>query len=227
MSQNGRGAFIVLEGMDRSGKSTQCQILADRLATAGRSVESIRFPDRSTVIGKMLDSYLTRTSELDDHAVHLLFAANRWEKSGIIRSKLQSGTTLICDRYAFSGVAFTSAKFQLMSPPATDSFTSLSTPDRGLPLPDLVIFLTMPMDSIVTRGRFGSERYEKAELQDEVKRQFTEVVAPSFKRLHGDTRWVEIDATGSVNEVASRIASIVDQYLTSKQDEVVGKLWEL
>ncbi|EGG03063.1 uncharacterized protein MELLADRAFT_44639 [Melampsora larici-populina 98AG31] len=220
MSADNRGAFVVIEGLDRCGKSTQCKILADRLTNAGRSVELMRFPDRETVIGKMIHSYLNQESDLDDHAIHLLFAANRWEKR-----HLQSGTTLICDRYAFSGVAFTSAKFQLRTPPQPESFTSLSSPDRGLPLPDLVIFLTMPMEATVTRGGFGQERYEKEDLQAEVKRQFEQVVEPAFTRLHGQGRWVEINASGSIDEVTCRISKTVDRLLGSKLDPAVGKLW--
>ncbi|KAH9821309.1 thymidylate kinase-domain-containing protein [Melampsora americana] len=225
MSTNERGAFIVIEGLDRCGKSTQCKKLFELLTNDGRSVELMRFPDRETVIGKMIHSYLNQESDLDDHAIHLLFAANRWEKSAMIHSQLQSGTTLICDRYAFSGVAFTSAKFQLRTPPQPESFISLSSPDRGLPLPDLVIFLTMPMEAMITRGGFGQERYEKEDLQAEVKRQFKQVVEPAFTRLHGQGRWVEIDASGSIEEVTSRISKTVDCLLGSKLDPVVGNLW--
>ncbi len=39
-----------------------------------------KFPDRQTGTGRMIDSYLTSKTELDDAAVHLLFCANRWEK---------------------------------------------------------------------------------------------------------------------------------------------------
>ena len=135
-----RGAFIVLEGTDRSGKSTQCARLVAALNAAGVSAESWRFPDRTTGIGHMLDAYLRGTpdGDTDDGAVHLLFSANRWEKRRVARFcldsgfpaclrkssvhcvwplhradlllKLQAGTTLVVDRYAYSGVAFTSAK---------------------------------------------------------------------------------------------------------------------
>lgn len=44
------------------------------------NAELWRFPDRTTAIGKMINSYLTSQSEIDDAAVHLLFSANRWEK---------------------------------------------------------------------------------------------------------------------------------------------------
>ena len=75
----GRGAFILFEGVDRSGKTTQCKRLVEHLKSQDTPVEFMRFPDRTTAIGKMINSYLTGAAELDDHAVHLLFAANRWE----------------------------------------------------------------------------------------------------------------------------------------------------
>jgi hypothetical protein len=133
-----RGAFIVLEGTDRSGKSTQCARLVTALNASGVPAELWRFPDRTTSVGHMLDAYLRGTPEgdADDAAVHLLFSANRWEKrcvrcrggGGVQHSHLtsfpnplrcqrtrllealQAGTTLVVDRYAYSGVAFTSAK---------------------------------------------------------------------------------------------------------------------
>lgn len=88
-----RGLFIVLEGLDRSGKSTQVDRLLNRLNKDGRRAVLQKFPgasspisyrhdltlDRTTAIGKMINSYLQSQSELDDRAIHLLFSANRWE----------------------------------------------------------------------------------------------------------------------------------------------------
>lgn len=81
MTATTRGAFIVIEGLDRSGKSTQAAILQSRLQRGEQSARAvlIKFPDRTTAIGKMIDAYLRSQSELDDHAIHLLFSANRWE----------------------------------------------------------------------------------------------------------------------------------------------------
>ena len=70
----------------------------------------MRFPDRTTGIGSILNSYLTCAKELDDHAVHLLFSANRWELEQKIVSTLKAGNHVIIDRYAYSGVAFSAAK---------------------------------------------------------------------------------------------------------------------
>ena len=58
----------------------------------------------------MINSYLQNTKEIDDHAVHLLFSANRWEQSSDMVASLKNGVTLVVDRYAYSGAAFTSAK---------------------------------------------------------------------------------------------------------------------
>ncbi|KAH6781791.1 hypothetical protein C2S52_001423 [Perilla frutescens var. hirtella] len=75
-----RGALIVLEGLDRCGKTSQCSRLVSYLEESGHVVESWRFPDRNTGVGKMISSYLANDSHLDDRAIHLLFSANRWEK---------------------------------------------------------------------------------------------------------------------------------------------------
>ena len=76
-----RGAFIVFEGLDRSGKSSQVQLLASHLRDAGvSSVETMRFPDRSTPTGQKIDAYLKSTQDIDDKTLHELFASNRFEK---------------------------------------------------------------------------------------------------------------------------------------------------
>lgn len=80
LENNSRGALIVLEGLDRCGKTSQCSRLLSTLESLGHSVESWRFPDRNTGVGKMISSYLNNQSQLDDRAIHLLFSANRWEK---------------------------------------------------------------------------------------------------------------------------------------------------
>ena len=78
-----RGTFIVFEGCDRSGKSTACKKLVEYLND--RKIENanaklMRFPDRTTEVGSAIDAYLKGQKELDDHVIHLLFSANRWEK---------------------------------------------------------------------------------------------------------------------------------------------------
>uniref|UniRef100_D8Q2T3 dTMP kinase n=1 Tax=Schizophyllum commune (strain H4-8 / FGSC 9210) TaxID=578458 RepID=D8Q2T3_SCHCM len=128
-----RGAFIVIEGLDRSGKSTQAAKLKEKLAADGVKVELMKFPDRTTAIGKMIDAYLRTNIEMDDHVVHLLYSANRWELASRISTLLTEGTTIICDRYAFSGIAFSASKVASTSASTTVTSTSSSTSTTAAP----------------------------------------------------------------------------------------------
>jgi dTMP kinase len=59
----------------------------------------------------MLNQYLrNKDFKFSDEAIHLFFSANRWEMKEQILKDLESGITLVCDRYAFSGVAYSAAK---------------------------------------------------------------------------------------------------------------------
>ena len=109
MQKGRRGLFIVFEGLDRCGKSTHCANLAKTLE--GPTIK-IAFPNRESESGKLLDSYLKsmRGQTLSNEAVHLLFALNRWEMKARIIELLESGTNIVCDRYAYSGVAYSAAK---------------------------------------------------------------------------------------------------------------------
>lgn len=131
---NKRGVFILFEGIDRCGKSTQCSMLSEYLSSKYKS-ELIRFPDRTSSIGQLINSYLSSATNLNDQTIHLLFSANRWEAAKDIEAKLNSGCNLICDRYAYSGVAFSAAK-------GLDLEWCKSC-DGGLPAPDVIIYLVI------------------------------------------------------------------------------------
>ncbi|XP_021900733.1 thymidylate kinase isoform X3 [Carica papaya] len=135
-----RGALIVLEGLDRSGKSSQCSRLLSFLERLGYPADLWRFPDRNTSVGQMISTYLSNKSQLDDHTIHLLFSANRWEKRSLMEAKLKAGITLIVDRYSYSGVAFSSAK--------------------GLDVDWC--------KKAAQRGGYGGERYEQLDFQKKV-----------------------------------------------------------
>lgn len=151
-----RGSFIVLEGVDRCGKSTQVQRLVTRLVNLGFAATARRFPDRTTATGQVIDRYLTSSSSsaggsLSDQAVHLLFSANRWEASSDLVATLRRGTHVVCDRYAASGVAFSAAKGNPAMTPAW-----CRAPDVGLPAPDAVVFLDMDPAAAARRGGYVS-----------------------------------------------------------------------
>jgi len=215
-----RGPFILLEGVDRCGKTTQCKLLTSRFANA----VPMNFPDRSTAIGKTINSYLTNSTEMDDHAIHLLFSANRWEAVPFLTKQLREGKPVICDRYGFSGVAFTAAK----------EINGMGIEwckrcDVGQPKPDAVIFLTLSGDDAESRGGFGDERYEKTEFQEKVRAVFKKLqdgenshVVKDGEEIDAGANWFEVDAKGSIEEVQERINKVVD--IVCKRVENGGKL---
>lgn len=193
-----KGFFILFEGCDGTGKTTQARLLAEsNLLTP---IEQMCFPNRTTEIGKMIDQYLKKSSDLNDQAIHLLFSANRWELAEKIKSLLNNGTSIICDRYWYSGVAYTAAK--------GISIEWCKQPDVGIPEPDLVIFFDANVETLLSRRGFGEERYEKVEFQKKVR--------DNFLKLKGDN-WVVIDATKPIDEVTNEVQKVVKQFLESRK----------
>ncbi|KAJ7472346.1 thymidylate kinase [Mycena galericulata] len=212
MQPGSRGAFIAIEGLDRSGKTTQVATLQSRLETEGVPVKLLKFPDRTTAIGKMIDSYLRSQSELDDRAIHLLFSANRWELATTIEQLLAEGTTIVCDRYAFSGVAFSAAKGLPLD--------WCRSPDVSLPAPDVTLFLDITPEKARERGGYGEERYEKEEMQRKVRDIFREI-SSEFDQA----TWVTIDAGRKREDVAADVWESV-RPLTVRLSSPLQRLWE-
>ncbi|XP_020110054.1 thymidylate kinase-like isoform X1 [Ananas comosus] len=204
-----RGSLIVFEGLDRSGKTSQCGKLLSYLKGEGLSVEAWRFPDRSTGVGQMISSYLANQSNLDDRAIHLLFSANRWEKRALMENKLQSGITLIVDRYSYSGVAFSAAKGL--------DIEWCKAPEAGLIAPDLVIYLDVLPEKAAERGGYGTERYEQLEFQKRV--------AEHYKTLHDDS-WEVIDGCLSMEAVQQQLRELATNCVkTCQRGKPLVSLW--
>lgn len=70
----------------------------------------MNFPDRTTKVGDLINAFLTNKQDFSDETIHLLFTLNRWESKQKMEALLMSGTTLIVDRYSYSGVAYSAAK---------------------------------------------------------------------------------------------------------------------
>lgn len=208
MSKLSRGALIVVEGLDRTGKSTQSQKIVESLKSLNIKAEYQNFPRRSTDIGVLINGYLTSQNELSDKVIHLLFSANRWESENEIKNKLDSGVTLIVDRYAYSGVVFSAAKGL--------DIAWCKTPDCGLPEPDQVYFLTMPMDTASERGGYGKERYEVPEIQRRV--------YENYMKLKDDS-WIIINADRSIDEVHDDLLQYIKKTIEDVRYKPIGQLW--
>uniref|UniRef100_A0A2C9M839 dTMP kinase n=1 Tax=Biomphalaria glabrata TaxID=6526 RepID=A0A2C9M839_BIOGL len=113
------------------------------------------------------------SQELDDRVVHLLFSANRWEAIESMKKTLKAGTTLIVDRYAFSGIAYSAAKGL--------DLEWCRSPDIGLIKPDKVIYLSVNEQIMSERANYGNERYEKIDFQKRVHNIFLQLQEPYWQ----------------------------------------------
>jgi dTMP kinase len=191
-----RGAFICFEGLDRCGKTTQSSRLAEDLRARGLQVQQTRYPDRTTSIGEIINRYLQSGQELSDECIHLLFSANRWEAQKPLQTTLESGTHVVCDRYAYSGVAYSVAKGM--------DLEWCRGPDVGLLRPDLVVFLDAAPEKVAARAEYGEERYEKVDFQNKV--------YAAYKEL-ADDAWLMVDALQPMDDIAAQIRARVDLVL--------------
>lgn len=196
-----RGVFIVVEGLDRSGKSTQ----VDRVVqTLGPRARLVKFPERTTPIGSMIHSYLKNQTDACDQTVHLLFSANRWELLSSIVQSLRDGQHVICDRYIFSGMAYTHAKGL--------DLAWCTAPDVGLPVPDLTLFLDLDESTATKRAAYGEERYERRAFQRLVRHAFENV---EQLMLQSGARWERLDASGTLDDVWQAVHAQVQEVVSA------------
>ena len=143
--------FIVLEGLDGAGKSTQIRMLRQLFADRGVESEYVHFPRfDSPVYGQLIARFLRGefggVQEVDPYLVALIFAGARADAAPQIRQWLAEGKAVVLDRYVYSNVGFQCAKL-----PAgeerdrlADWIVNLEFGHNALPRPDLSLFLDVP-----------------------------------------------------------------------------------
>lgn len=226
-----RGLLILIEGVDRSGKSTQVQLLTDALPAllapfypattpSAPSARAVRFPDRTTTIGGIINTYLTSTKKEDEEegavaalrAAHNLFSANRWELVPELYRALRAAQSVVLDRYVYSGIAYSYAASRAHSN-STAVEPWLWASDAGLPVPDLVLFLTIDAGEAQARAGFGEERYEARDIQARVRAAYDDIIRPSHVANFGNmgvSPWVDINVSGlSIDQVHAQIKTAV------------------
>lgn len=164
-------------------------------------------PDRSTSVGQLIDSYLRGTTDKEDHVIHLLFSANRWEAAASIRETVESGTTVVIDRYYYSGIVYSAAKGN-----ESLSMQWARQPDVGLPRPDAVVFLDISAEKAQERGGYGDEKYETKQMQARVRELFAELMADGDEKEDSQV----VDAGRSMEQVEHDIWTVVKDIMHTK-----------
>jgi dTMP kinase len=204
---SGRGRFVVLEGNDGCGKSTQVGRLVRRLEGAGHSVVAT-FEPGATELGRMLRELLLGGEfVVAPRAEALLMAADRAQHvDEVIEPALARGAWVVSDRFVGSSLAYQGAARGL----GVDAVSALNRFATGDLAPDLVVYLAAPADVLRARQKAHRDRIESEGDG------FLETVSAAYDVLARTLGWCVVDATPEPDAVEERVWRAVETLLDAE-----------
>jgi dTMP kinase len=211
-----RGRFVVLEGLDGAGTTTQALRLAAALRRTGHRVVLTREPSEGPV-GALLRQALDGPGRqlLSDATLALLFAADRLDHlASTVEPGLAAGAIVISDRYALSSFAY---QGRVLGQPWVEALNARAR------TPDLTLFLEVVPRVAATRRRLRGgrkERFDDSRTQASVARAYGEVMA-----RHGRAHHVRrIDGEMEVDAVAAQVQEAVARLVGDRTRRAKGRL---
>jgi dTMP kinase len=198
-NRTSRGAFICIEGLDGSGKTTQAKILVKNLRRKGFDAVYTTEPSVGKV-GKLIRSFVLDRKERVPAALEaLLFAADRVDHvESVIKPLLKQGRVVVCDRYVYSTLAYQGA--------AGLDLKWIELVNRFALKPDLALLVDVPSDVVV-------QRLKRKKTVMETKRN-QEKVREVYLKLATDKQLTLIDGDRHVRQVADDVLKAVLARLT-------------
>lgn len=194
------GVFIVIEGVDGSGKSTVCARVADVLRGRGMDAELTAEPTHEGV-GAFIRS--GAAGSISQRTEALLFVADRNDHTEKIMSAVDSGSVVICDRYFASTVAYQSAK---LNGDSTDREWLLQMNSDFISKPDLTILLDVDPETSLGRVASRGEEVSKFESLG-----FLRQVRDAYLELAERFGFEVVDASRPPDEVFADVMGIIDE----------------
>jgi dTMP kinase len=192
-----KGKIIVLEGIDKAGKSTQSKLLMEYLKLSGKICTLITFPDYTTSIGAEIKAFLEGKRDYPIELKHILLSANRWEKKKEIESMVDSGTIVIINRYYQSNLVYgTSNGLNLRW---------LLSLEKGLPTADLVIVLDVTPRITLKRSLEPDEFEKDVSLLQNVYKNYHKLAKPF--------RWKILNAEKSRDQIHDEVKKTVERII--------------
>jgi len=192
------GKIIVIEGIDKAGKTTQSRLLEDALKNKGRSCTTIDFPDYSTPIGAEIRAFLRGERQYPDETKLMLLSANRWERKKDIQSMLKKGTIVILNRYYHSNLVYGISKKM--------NLDWLQNLDKGLPSEDVCIVLDVDHYTSKSRSKSSRDKFESDDL-------LMEKAHKNYKKLAKRFDWKLINAKETKMNVNKKILDVVQSII--------------
>lgn len=198
------GTFIVIEGLDASGKATQAERLVERLEREGEDVRHVAFPAYDTAFGGLVRDYLKGAygdkEELPVEIRALLYAADRYQFKHDFASFLEEGGVIVADRYSQSNYAFQTVD---AGEEQEALLAWMKRVESRLPQPDAHIFLDTPPE---TAQELMADREKD---QHEADLAFQRKVHRRYRELADEDDWHVVEAVAE-GELRSRDAIHTD-----------------
>jgi dTMP kinase len=217
------GKFIVLEGLDGSGKSMQYRLLCDYLRENGYAVAQVDFPDyEGSFHGKLVGRYLRGefgdVNEVNPYFSSWLYAGDRLEAREKLRHWLAEGQILVANRYAGSNMAYHSVKLPHEQRPAfVNWLKSLEFETNAIPLPDIVIYFYVPVataQQMVDRKSARSYTSERRDIHERNTSYLEEVNAQYLALCRSEANWFALEvidpATGEMFDPQTIHLRVID-----------------
>ena len=208
--ENKRGLFIVIEGVDGSGKSTQASLLADYLRGLGRRVHHTSEPTESGLGGMVRDGlggeHPRTTEELAAMFLADRVAHNVSPKSGI-KQYLESGTDVVCDRYYYSSLAYQGVDGALQ----WVADMNLNSP--VIEKPDICVFIDLDPEKCLEHIRAGRSHFEIYEENSAIIAETRRRYGIVFEMLKGRDNIVTVDGARTPKEVSADVIAAVSKLL--------------
>ena len=201
------GVFVVFEGGDGVGKSTQVDRLCNLLSNAGHEVLKT-FEPGDTTVGAMIRQIVLdpATGEMSPRAEALLYAADKAQHIfAVVRPALERGAVVVCDRYVDSMLAYQGAG-RVLAPAEIEYIAHWATEALR---PDLTVVLDAEL-SLTVHAKREKDRLESAgEMFHERTRQFFLELA-----RRDPERYLVLNARASRDEIAAQVATRVARLLS-------------
>ena len=196
--------FIVVEGGEGVGKSTQVDLLVARLEAAGRVVDKTREPGGTQRGAELRERLLHDSRGVDpDEELDLMLEDRRIHLEERIAPDLAQGIVVVCDRFTPSTLAYQGVARGL----GLDKVETKAREVTGYVEPDVVVVLDLPDDVAEARVTGDRDRFERAGAD------FHARVRAAYRELAPSRGWVIVDASGSRAEVADRVWAAVAPHL--------------
>ena len=201
--------FVSLDGIDGTGKSTQCRLLVDSLNANGIPAIGCADPGGTPVGDELRRILLSSRADMSARAEALLFMASRAELvEKVIRPNLEAGRVVVCDRFITANVVYQGHAGGL-SPDDLWSVGRFST--AGL-LPDLTLILDLPVDQAAARRGRDPDRMEARGVA------YLERVRQGFlmEAMRDTERFHVIDASTDVPSLHRQVSALVLSFLRKR-----------